>query len=220
MDKLTGFIPEKELYGEMEALINKNGEFALIAVDLDDFYSINRDFGREAGDDVIRLVATCIRDKFPEPCLGFRGGDGFFVIIPNGIKESAFLKAEELRKAICEAKLDYTSAEGRQISQTASIGVASYPDDGSRPADIYRRADSAIARAKKNGRNLVYLAREEKLLPKTSHYTQAQLDKLSLISEFLNVGEATLMREALDELLKKYDAERMQASAHKPHISG
>jgi LysM repeat protein len=64
-----------------------------------------------------------------------------------------------------------------------------------------------MVRAKKNGRNQVCLAREEKLMPKTSHYTQAQLEKLSLIAEKEGVGEAVLLREALDDLLKKYDVD-------------
>lgn len=62
-----------------------------------------------------------------------------------------------------------------------------------------------MTRVKQNGRNIVCLAREEKLTPKTSHYTQVQLEKLSQISENEDVGEAALLREALDDLLKKYD---------------
>lgn len=44
-------------------------------------------------------------------------------------------------------------------------------------------------------------------MPKTSHYTQAQLEKLSLISEKISVGEAALLREALDVLLKMHDVD-------------
>jgi predicted signal transduction protein with EAL and GGDEF domain len=97
------------------------------------------------------------------------------------------------------------------MKQTVSVGVSAYPEDGSRPADIFRRADSAMTRAKKAGRNNVCLAREEKLIPKTSHYTQAQLEKLSMVSDKLNVGEAALLREALDVLLKLYDIDETTA---------
>jgi len=131
--------------------------------------------------------------------------DEFVILVPDGGKEDAFLKAERLRGLVCDEKLGYVSADGEPITQSISAGVSSFPDDGVRPADICRRAESAMVRAKKNGRNLVCLAREEKLTPKTSHYTQAQLEKLTLISDKLNVGEAALLREALDDLLKKYD---------------
>jgi diguanylate cyclase (GGDEF)-like protein len=206
-DNMTGLILGKEFNGEMELLIAKGNEFAFILLDLDEFKKINDNFGHGTGDEVIKLVAKNIKNLFPGPCLAFRiGGEEFGVLIPDSSKEQAFLKAEELRKAICEDKLDYALADGTPLKQSASIGVASYPDDGSRSADIYRRADSAMVRAKKEGRNIVCLAREEKLLPKTSHYTQAQLEKLSLISEKINVGEAALLREALDDLLRKYNS--------------
>ena len=206
IDELTGLILESELNTEMEALIAKGVEFSLIAIDIDNLLITNRDYGREAGDAVFKLIAQNIKSIFPNPCLGFRGTrDAFEILMPGYSKEMAFLKAEELRKVVYETKLDYFSTEGKPMAQAISAGVSSYPEDGSRPADIFRRADGALLRAKKSGRNLVCLAREEKLIPKTSHYTHAQLEKLSLISEVINVGEAALLREALDDLLKKYD---------------
>jgi len=59
-------------------------------------------------------------------------------------------------------------------------------------------------RAKKSGRNQVCLAKEEKLIPKTSHYTATQLERLSIIAKNEEIGEAVLLREALDDLLRKY----------------
>jgi len=206
IDKLTGLVSGVELNSEMERLIVKGDEFALVFVDIDELFSLNRDFGHDAGDDVFRVTAKHIGAVFTEPCLAFRDSrDEFVILMPGSGKEEAFLKAEQLRKLVCDEKLEYTSADGKPLAQSISVGVSSFPDDGSRPADISRRADSAMVRAKKNGRNMVCLAREEKLIPKTSHYTQAQLEKLSLLSEKLNVGEAALLRESLDDLIKKYD---------------
>ena len=54
-------------------------------------------------------------------------------------------------------------------------------------------------------RNKVTMAREEKMIPKTSHYTQEQLQRLGKLSKLEGIGEAILLREALDMLLKKYD---------------
>ena len=214
IDKLTGLISESELKDEMDALIAGGGDFAFIVFDIDNLMPTNRDFGNEAGDALIRMIADCVKKLFPAPCMGFRRGDEFEILVPGGSKESAFLKAEELRKMIAETKLDFKSPDGRAMSSTVSGGVSSYPEDGARTADILRRADSAMMRAKKSDRNMVCLAREEKLVPKPSHYTQAQLDQLSLISRNINVVEAALMREALDDLLKKYDIDEM----HKTHI--
>lgn len=47
------------------------------------------------------------------------------------------------------------------MKQTISVGVSAYPDDGSRPADVFRRAGNALVRAKKSGRNIVCLACEK-----------------------------------------------------------
>ena len=205
IDVLTGLIEESEFNAEMERLIAEGKEFALIALDIDSLMALNSEYGHDAGDDVFRLIARNIKELFPAPCTGFRGTrDHFNILMPGSGKEEAFLKAEQLRRLVCETKLNHTK-DGKPMRQSISAGVSSYPDDGSRPADIFRRADSAMLRAKKSGRNLVCLAREEKLLPKTSHYTQAQLEKLTDVSEKLSVGESALLREALDDLLKKYD---------------
>jgi len=199
-DPLTGLITGAEANPAMDALVERNAPFALVLLDIDNLLALNRDFGHEAGDWVFRLIAEQMKALFPAPSLNFRiGGDSFAVVMPEKNKETAFLIAEDLRRRVCEA------AYSTPLNQSVSIGISSFPDDGSRTADIYRRADGAMLRAKKEGRNCVRLAREEKLTPKTSHYTQSQLEQLSEISEKISVGEAALLREALDDLLRKYD---------------
>ncbi len=219
IDTLTGLPLAEGLHPAMEALIAQGGEFSLVTLDIDSLFFLNQDYGNEAGDDVFRLIAKHIGDVFPSPCMAFRDTrDQFDVLLPNNSKEEAFLKAERLRQLVCEESLGYISTDGTPMRQSVSLGVSSFPDDGSRPADVVRRADSALLRAKKTGPNLVCLARDEKLVPKTSHYTQAQLERLSLVSEDVGVGESALLREALDDLLKKYDVdqttEKEKAASH------
>ena len=186
----------------------------MILLDIDNLFAINRDFGRDAGDEIFRVIAKHICGVFPAPCKAYRDTrDQFDVLLPGVTKEEAFLKAEQLRASVRAEKLEYVSDCGAALTQSISVGVSSFPEDGSRAADIYRRADSALLRAKKAGRNQVCLSREEKLIPKTSHYAQSQLEKLSLISEKLGVGEASLLREALDALIKTYDAEILEKIA-------
>ena len=71
--------------------------------------------------------------------------------------------------------------------------------------ELIRKADGALYRAKTLGKNKVALAREEKLITKTAHYTVEQLKRLEKLSKERGINEAALMREALDELLKKYN---------------
>ncbi|MCL2204091.1 MAG: diguanylate cyclase [Defluviitaleaceae bacterium] len=200
-DPLTGFFVGAGLNPDIDALVAKDTPFALVALDIDNLLTINHDFGMEAGDWVFRLIARHVDALFPAPSTAYRAGaDNFAILMPGKNKETAFLIAEELRRCIHAEKGE--SLPGQSIS----VGISAYPEDGSRAADIYRRADSAMVRAKKEGRNCVRLAREEKLTPKTSHYTAAQLEQLSEISEKISVGEAALLREALDDLLRKYDS--------------
>jgi len=104
---------------------------------------------------------------------------------------------EQKRKAF-----SVTAPDGEAM--TISIGIAAAFDDAARCQELMRKAESAMFRAKYSGRNKVYLAREEKMVPKTSHYTSDQLKRLSALSKREGIGEAILLREALDMLLKKY----------------
>lgn len=87
---------------------------------------------------------------------------------------------------------------------TLSVGVATFPGDRASRAEVMRKADDALYRGKSLGRNRVTLARDEKKVAKTIHFTQGQLDRLAALSKREDVGEAELLREGLDDLLKKY----------------
>ena len=86
-----------------------------------------------------------------------------------------------------------------------SVGMATAFEDASRCAELVRKADGALFRAKVAGGNKVAMAKEEKMVPKTSHFTQDQLQRLAKLAKREGVGEAILLREAVDLLLKKYD---------------
>lgn len=192
---------EKDLTALMSAADAESSNPIVIAlIDVDEFLHINTDFGFDVGDNVLISVGRHIADNLPEGATAYRiSGDEFGVIFNNEMeKEDAFLCMENIRRT-----LDVKAPNGEAI--TISVGISTAFEDANRVPELMRKADSAMFRAKFSGRNKVALAKEEKMVPKTSHYTADQLKNLTKLSKREGVGEAILLREALDMLLKKYD---------------
>ena len=197
----TGDEFEKDLTQILSGDYEEKGEVVVIALlDFDDFDHINKDFGIEAGDAVLIATGKYIKEHIPENATIYRiGGDEFALIFKGETeREDVFLFLNELKNGF-----DVQTPDGAK--QTLTIGMATAGMDASRYAELVRKADSALYRAKVNGRNKVAMAREDKMIPKTSHYTQEQLQRLSKLAKAEGIGEAILLREALDMLLKKYD---------------
>lgn len=180
--------------------------FSLGLVDLDGFGALNKEHGSETGDEALRSIAARLSEAAGDRAVAYRyGGDAFMLLFPNTEKEQAFLAMESVRKAL-EGKFQKSGSDSPTPAITVSIGVAAYPDDGSTEAQAIRKCHEALYRAKVSGRNKVCLAREEKMVTKTTHYTQGQLEGLSRLAKREGVNEAALLREALDDLLRKYNS--------------
>lgn len=192
---------EKDLTEILDSDAESDGETVVIAlIDFDEFMHINTDFGREVGDRVLIETGRYIKEKAPKTARVYRmGGDEFGMIFKGTMeREDIFLFLNELK-----SNFPVKTPDG--ASHTVTIGMATAFLDASRYAELVRKADGALYRAKINGRNRVAMAKEEKMIPKTSHYTQDQLQRLNKLSKREDIGEAILLREALDMLLKKYD---------------
>jgi len=172
---------------------------SMILVDVDWFGRLNAARGRETGDAALRQLMQFLADQSPVNGAVYRyGGDAFMVLLPDTEKEQAFLVAESLRTGF--------ETHSAKDALTISCGVAAFPDDGDSVAGLVRKLSEALYRAKLNGRNRVALAREEKMVTKTVHYTQGQLEGLSRLAKREGLNEATLLREALDDLLRKHNS--------------
>jgi diguanylate cyclase (GGDEF)-like protein len=217
VDVLTGVGSREGLGTAVEALVRaaqeKGTALSIALVDIDFFNRINTEHGRAAGDEVLRNTARALREflrkgeKAMETVFR-RGGDEFALLLPGMEKEEAHLRLEALRQAVSAERTYQTEHGKRVLKVTVSIGLATFPDDGDSGPDIVRKATDAVLRAKATGRNRVCLAREEKMVTKTSHYTQGQLAALRQLAEKQGVGDAVLLREALNDLLAKYDREQ------------
>ena len=208
-DKLTGCRLYKQFDSEFESMImaadNDLGDISLVMFDIDYFKSINDKYGHKIGDSVLITIAGFCKSFHDNGHYVYRyGGDCFAILMLGVEKEEAFLQIEKMRVAMTEQLwIAPNITEPFQIS--ISVGVATYREDGTNIVELMRKADGALYRAKSTGRNKVCLAREEKMVTKTSHYTTEQLQRLSDVAKSRQLSEAILLREALDDLLKKYD---------------
>ena len=192
---------DEEFKIQMQTAVEGNMPISLAFLDIDHFMQINQAFGHVGGDQVLKSISAILKEQAGEYAIKARyGGDEFALIFPNSEREQAFLTMERIRSQV-EAQEMFGDLHARI---TITGGIAAYPIDGSTESEILRKADQALYRAKKTGRNSIRLAYEEKMAPKTSHFTLTQLERLSSLSKEEGVGEAVLLREALDDLLLKY----------------
>ncbi|WP_343349910.1 sensor domain-containing protein [Pseudomonas sediminis] len=135
---------------------------ALLFLDLDHFKHINDSLGHPVGDSVLRLISARLEASVRlEDTVARLGGDEFVVLL-SGLqgKRSEVTRhvrqvADKLRQLLAEPML----LDGHRLQVTPSIGVALIPDHGNTPADLLKRADIALYRAKDSGRNAIQLFR-------------------------------------------------------------
>ena len=189
---------EAEITRFMESHTDDEESMAIALIDLDHLLRINETFGRDVGDQIMIQTGLYLATDLPDSATIYRiAGDEFGILFKGIEKEDVFLLMEKKRS-------EYHVLAPDERPMTFSVGVAAAFDDAGRYHELVRKAESAMFRAKYTGRNKVALAREEKMVPKTSHYTPDQLKRLSALSKREGIGEAILLREALDMLLKKY----------------
>lgn len=127
-------------------------EGALLIIDVDHFKSVNDNFGHETGDRALKLIAETIQGAVRETdAVGRIGGEEFSVFLPGANYSQAENLAERIRDAV--SKLHFTPT-GEPHPLTISIGGATL-DSVSSFSELYRRADSRLYDAKRNGRNRV-----------------------------------------------------------------
>lgn len=200
VDEALQLLRGRDFEKALGAMLDEDAEVVVAMIDLDSFVTVNEKFGHDEGDRVLIETGEYLKRFTREGVTLYRfGGDQFAMLFADGTeKEEAFLQMEEMRK-----NYPVTLPDGGK--QTISIGIAASQDDGALYFELVRRAEGAMFRAKASGHDRVCFAREEKMVTKTSHYTQEQLKRLTRVAKREGIGEAIMLREALDMLLKKYD---------------
>lgn len=154
LDPLTSAL-NRRAFGELAAAtLSSSCQAALVLADLDHFKSVNDTYGHRAGDAVLVETVRRLRSVLrAEDRVGRWGGEELAVLLPRCAPASAWAVAERLRREICKHPVVF---EGNAITITASFGVA-VATAGESPDALTERADQALYRAKRAGRNRTIL---------------------------------------------------------------
>jgi diguanylate cyclase (GGDEF)-like protein len=137
-------------------LRNADHPVAVLMFDLDHFKSINDSLGHAAGDAVLRLFSSLLRDELRAGDLAGRiGGEEFAVLLTRSNPDAAAAFAERIRRKVAETSI---LMDQRRIAITVSIGIALMLAEDTTAEQALGRADDALYRAKAEGRNRIALA--------------------------------------------------------------
>jgi len=157
-DALTGLYNRRYLETQLVQLIEQSADrgkiLSLLTLDIDFFKSVNDTYGHDAGDRVLQEVAGRIRASVRSADLACRtGGEEFVVVLPGADIAVAEKVGERIRKAI--AAKPFMLGPGSHLTVTASLGVSALSSAQESVEDLLKRADRALYRAKREGRNRV-----------------------------------------------------------------
>lgn len=159
-DALTELVNRRGFESSMRQLRelphDEQREHALILIDLDGFKSINDTHGHQAGDEILKAVAssinTCCRVN---DVVARLGGDEFAVLLPACRGESAYNRAEKIRECLEAMRVGWN---GQELKIGASIGLTTFNGDQEDMQQVIKTADAACYAAKKAGKNKVVIS--------------------------------------------------------------
>jgi len=201
VDELTGLGTFQLFEQDVEEALQKHESVGVALLDVDQFMTVNDDYGHETGDRVLKGIADVLKTYFVK---AYRvAGDEFAALMPGQTLEQAFLVMEKVRQTVEESQEAVGAPQGRTIH--ISAGVSQYPRDAKEMRGLIRAADAALHNAKEMGSNQVSLPSNNEMVMKTCYYASSSVRQLSTLAESLSRKESVLLREALDDLLRKYD---------------
>jgi two-component system cell cycle response regulator len=158
-DQLTGLYNRRYMSRHLDTLVNsarKNGRpLAFVIMDIDFFKQVNDTYGHDIGDEVLKEFAIRISANVRGLDLACRyGGEEFVVVMPDTDMSFAYSISERLRHSIETTPVKISSAP-HLLNITISIGIAALEDGDASAEALLRRADQALYRAKRSGRNKV-----------------------------------------------------------------
>jgi diguanylate cyclase (GGDEF)-like protein len=158
-DGLTGVNNHRYFQSYFERELNRAKRYkhplSLIMLDIDHFKKFNDNYGHPVGDQVLKIVTTILKQQAREVDMVARyGGEEFMLVLPETGKKEAVMLAERIRLAIKKEPLSMLPSKAVS-SITVSLGVSSYPENGSEKEELIDYVDKCLYKAKAGGRDLV-----------------------------------------------------------------
>ena len=152
-DGLTNLANRKAFDDELERICEEADELCLAVLDIDNFKNFNDTWGHQTGDQVLRFVASVIgRHGSPPRLVARYGGEEFALLFPQESADAAFQVLEEIRNEVCSRALKRRSTNEDLGAVSISCGLAQRRAH-ERPHELMERADAALYRSKRCGRN-------------------------------------------------------------------
>jgi len=156
-DSLTGLYVRRYFFERFNEELQRSKSyklnFAFVMIDIDNFKICNDTYGHLVGDVVVKDSARIMKENVREIDLVARyGGEEFALVLPETGREGAKYAAERIRKRIAEHVF---KAYDEKLKVSISAGVAIYPDDADNAMELVEKADSALYKAKRSGKNVV-----------------------------------------------------------------
>lgn len=158
-DALTGLFNHRYLQEALTNEIERSGkhrrEFSLLFIDIDYFKEYNDNNGHILGDELLTSLSGIFQNRLRQSDIIARyGGEEFVIILTETPKEKGMKVAESIWLEVL--KQAFPGSEKQPLGKvTISTGVAGYPEDGKDASTLIKKADEALYRAKKSGRNRV-----------------------------------------------------------------
>jgi GGDEF domain-containing protein len=176
-----------QLMDDFNEEITKSDTPIIIAlIDIDNFHLNNTD------PSYLGKIYNLLKLHLPD--LMYLGKDEFAFLVSGKRVEDILL-----RLTLSKNTLEH------ELNTTFSAGIVEYPKHGTHINEILRDLEQSVYNAKDDGKNRIYFANESKMKLKSNYYTLTQLKRLNELSKKLDRSEASLLRESLDVLFRKYE---------------
>ncbi|MBJ8078163.1 diguanylate cyclase [Bacillus cereus group sp. N12] len=179
-----------DLMIDMEKVFKQIKSSTIVLIDLDHFHK-NKIEHEE--DKLIETIYNFFIENLAINC-HYLGKDEFCIIFEGMSLENVIGKIFEIKSLFLNT-----------MNMTFSASIAEYPKHGEDYVEILRNLEESLFQSKQNGRNNISIVDVPKMKLKSNYYSPIQLSRLNNLSKKLNRSEASLLRESLDEIIRKYE---------------